>query len=175
MCRAAADAPIPTGAQAAEFFCVVRTAEELSIVCPQNRMDPSVLEQNREGLKVEAGWTALKLEGPFPFSMTGVLASAEKALLEQADPNDYYRQLQAMLGHDVFRPFGGNRNRAAAAVHAKVTVIVASQDHMVNPGPAREFAPLVKASIVELNGDCGHISTGCEAPKVAAAVAQALR
>ncbi len=107
--------------------------------------------------------------------MTGVLASAEKGLLEQADPNDYYRQLQAMLGHDVFRPFGGNRNRAAAAVHAKVTVIVATQDHMVNPGPALEFAPLVKASIVELSGDCGHISTGCEAPKVAAAVAQALR
>ena len=35
--------------------------------------------------------------------MSGVLAAAEKTLLEQADPNDYYRQLQAMLGHDVFR------------------------------------------------------------------------
>ena len=107
--------------------------------------------------------------------MSGVLAAAEKALLTQADPNDYYRQLQAMLGHDVFRRFGGDRNRAAAAIHAKVTVIVARQDHMVNPGPALEFAPLLKASIVELNGDCGHISTGCEAPKVAEAVAQALR
>jgi hypothetical protein len=29
---------------------------------------------------------------------------------------------------------------------------------------------------VELNGDCGHIATGCEAtPKIAAALAQALR
>jgi homoserine O-acetyltransferase len=107
--------------------------------------------------------------------MASVLAAAEKALLEQADPNDYYRQLQAMLGHDIFRRFGGDPKRAAAAVHSKVTVIVAVQDHMVNPGPAEEFAALLKASIVQLAGDCGHISTGCEAPKVAAAVAQALR
>jgi homoserine O-acetyltransferase/O-succinyltransferase len=107
--------------------------------------------------------------------MLAVLAAAEKAQLDQVDTNDHYRQLQAMLGHDIFRQFGGDPKRAAAAIKAKVTVIVATQDHMVNPGPAREFAGLLKASIVELNGDCGHLSTGCEAPKVAAAVAQALR
>ncbi len=28
-----------------------------------------------EGVRVERGWVALKLEGPFPFSMTGVLTS----------------------------------------------------------------------------------------------------
>lgn len=28
-----------------------------------------------EGVRVERGWAGLKLEGPFPFSMTGVLAS----------------------------------------------------------------------------------------------------
>jgi homoserine O-acetyltransferase len=107
--------------------------------------------------------------------MAAVLGSAEKALLDQADPNDYYRQLQAMLGHDVFRQFGGDPKRAAAAVKAKVTIIVSAQDHMVNPGPALGWAPLLRASIVELNGDCGHIATGCEAPKVATAMAQALR
>jgi homoserine O-acetyltransferase len=107
--------------------------------------------------------------------MSAVLASSEKALLDSSDPNDYYRQLQAMLGHDVFRQFGGDPKRAAAAVKAKVTVIVATQDHMVNPGPALEWAPLLKASIVELSGDCGHIATGCEAPKVAATLVQALR
>ncbi len=40
---------------------------------------------------------------------------------------------------------------------------------------ALEWAPLLKASMVELSGDCGHIATGCEAPKVAAALTQALR
>ena len=107
--------------------------------------------------------------------MSAVLAADEKTQLDQVDTNDHYRQLQAMLGHDIFRRFGGDPKRAAAAIKAGVTVIVATQDHMVNPGPAREFAGVLKAPIVELNGDCGHIATGCEAPKVAAAVAQALR
>jgi len=49
---------------------VTRTADELSIVCAENRVDRESGE-----VVVEAGWAALKLEGPFPFSMTGVLAS----------------------------------------------------------------------------------------------------
>jgi homoserine O-acetyltransferase/O-succinyltransferase len=115
--------------------------------------------------------------------MSAVLAAAEKATVEQTDANDYYRQLQAMLAHDIYRHFGGDRNRAAAVVHAKVTVIVAAQDHMVNPEPALEFAKALQVTLrvtmrvttVELSGDCGHISPGCEGSKVAGAVAQALR
>lgn len=40
------------------------------MVCGEDRVP-----QDHEGLLVEGGWVALKLEGPFPFSMTGVLAS----------------------------------------------------------------------------------------------------
>ncbi len=91
VCRAAADAPIPVWAQAAEFFCVARTTDELSIVCPQdvcpqNSVQPSVVEQNGTGVKIEAGWMAFKLEGPFPFSMTGVLASFVQPLAEAQIP-----------------------------------------------------------------------------------------
>ena len=35
---------------------------------------------------VERGWLALKLEGPFPFSMTGVLASFVQPLAEAQIP-----------------------------------------------------------------------------------------
>ena len=49
------------------FSCVTRTAEELSIVCEQGRVPA--------GVRVETGWVGLKLEGPFPFAMTGVLTS----------------------------------------------------------------------------------------------------
>ncbi len=35
---------------------------------------------------VERGWVALKLEGPFPFSMTGVLASFVRPLAEAQIP-----------------------------------------------------------------------------------------
>ena len=103
-----------------------------------------------------------------------VLAAAEKATIEGMDTNDWYRQLQAMIGHDIFRPFGGDPVRAAAAVKAKVTVIVAANDHMVNPLPALEFARQLHAVTIELESDCGHLAPGCEGAKVSAAVAKAL-
>jgi len=66
VCQLAADSPVPSCAQQGGFFCVTRSADELSIVCEEHRVP--------EGVRVERGWVALKLEGPFPFSMTGVLA-----------------------------------------------------------------------------------------------------
>jgi homoserine O-acetyltransferase len=107
--------------------------------------------------------------------MKTVIAAYEKSTLELMDTNDWYRQLEAMLGHDIFRQFGGDMARAAAAVKARVTVIVATQDHMVNPLPAMEFGKEVKAAIVELTGDCGHLAPGCETSKVNEAVATALK
>jgi len=106
--------------------------------------------------------------------LAGVLAAAEKATLEGMDTNDWYRQLQAMIGLDIFRQFAGDGARTAAAVKAKVTVVAASQDHMVNPLPALEFARQLHAVTVVLESDCGHLSPGCEVPKVSEAVAKAL-
>ncbi len=133
-------------------------------------------------MRVVADIHALSLSTPANYvrqnanrDMAQVLAADEKKVLDTVDANDYYRQLQAMLGHDIFRPFGGDMARAGAAVKAKLTVIAATQDHMVNPGPAMELGRLMKATLVELDGDCGHLSPGCEAPKVAGAVAEALR
>ncbi len=39
-----------------------------------------------EGAIAERGWVALKLEGPFPFSMTGVLASFVQPLADAEIP-----------------------------------------------------------------------------------------
>ncbi len=108
-------------------------------------------------------------------AMDAVLNEAEKATLASLDTNDYYRQLQAMLAHDVFRPFAGDPARAAVAVKARVTVIASLQDHMVNPASALEFAHALKATIVELNGECGHRAPGCEASRVATAISQSLK
>ena len=74
MCRLASDAPFPSWALEGGFFGVVRTREELSIVCLEDRAP--------DGAVAERGFVALKLEGPFPFSMTGVLASFLQPLAE---------------------------------------------------------------------------------------------
>ena len=80
-CRAAANAQIPAGALEGAFFCVMRTADELSLVCAEDRVP-----WDRNGIAVEGGWVALRLEGPFPFSMTGVLASFLDPLAEAGIP-----------------------------------------------------------------------------------------
>jgi homoserine O-acetyltransferase/O-succinyltransferase len=91
------------------------------------------------------------------------------------DANDKIRQDQAMMAHDVSASFGGSLERAAAAVRARVLVVVATHDHVVTPGPATEFARLLKAQLLTLEGDCGHLAPGCESQKVNPAVAEFLQ
>lgn len=86
MCRAAADARIPAWDLKGGFFCVVRTPDELSIVCAENVCAQDRVAPDLDGIAVESGWIALKLEGPFPFAMTGVLASFVQPLAEAGIP-----------------------------------------------------------------------------------------
>lgn len=62
---------------------MVRTRDELSIVCTE---DVGTKDRLPDGVSAERGWVALKLEGPFPFSMTGVLASFVQPLAEAQIP-----------------------------------------------------------------------------------------
>jgi homoserine O-acetyltransferase len=95
--------------------------------------------------------------------------------LKGFDANDKIRQDQAMMAHDVSAAFGGSLERAAAAVRARVLVVVATRDHVVTPGPAVEFARLLKAQLLTLEGDCGHLAPGCESQKVNPVVAEFLQ
>jgi homoserine O-acetyltransferase len=90
------------------------------------------------------------------------LKQIDKAPLDRMDANDWLRQLQAMMAIDGARPFDESLSKAAHAVKAKMLIVVAKQDHMVNPGPALEFAAAINAPLVVLDSDCGHLSPGCE-------------
>jgi hypothetical protein len=83
VCRLPSEARVPVWALEGGFFCVARTRDELSIVC---REDVCTVDRIPDGAPVERGWVALKLEGPFPFSMTGVLASFVQPLAEAGIP-----------------------------------------------------------------------------------------
>ena len=66
--KLAPEEPVPDWAsRAVGFVSITRTSDELSIVC-EALLVPA-------GAKSEAGWTALKLAGPFPFDQVGVLSS----------------------------------------------------------------------------------------------------
>jgi homoserine O-acetyltransferase len=87
------------------------------------------------------------------------------------DANNKIRQDQAMMSIDVTERFGGSWESAAAAVRAKVFVIAARADHVVTPMPALNFARILKAQTLLLEGDCGHLAPSCESDKVNAAAA----
>jgi len=80
------------------------------------------------------------------------------------DANDWLSQLEAMIHHDVAH--SGSMQDAEGRVKARILVVVAAQDHMVNPQPAEDFAKAIGARVLVLESDCGHISTGCEADKL---------
>jgi len=106
--------------------------------------------------------------------LQGFLAIQEAELIQRSDPYDWASQLRAMISHDVTLPFGHSMEQAAAAVKAKVLVIVALTDHMVNPQPALDFAKLLGAETLTMDGNCGHLAFGCESNKVAPAVREFL-
>jgi uncharacterized protein len=67
VCRLKPGQAIPTWATTGTFFSVTKTLDELSIICPKNQI-PSNIHSEKD-------WRAFKLEGPFDFSLTGILSS----------------------------------------------------------------------------------------------------
>lgn len=67
VCRLAPDADLPEWAwKAGALVSLTRTADELSIVCPQAHLPA--------GVRAERGFRAFKIMGPLDFALTGVLS-----------------------------------------------------------------------------------------------------
>lgn len=67
VCRLPAGAETPAWLVGETFASVTRTPGETSIVCRAAAVP--------EGVRVEAGWRALRVAGPLDFALTGILAS----------------------------------------------------------------------------------------------------
>jgi hypothetical protein len=78
ICRLDKDAEIPDWALAGSFYTLIRTEDELSIVCPDGH-PPS-------GTKFDPGWRALKVQGPLAFDEIGILAGLTVPLAEAGIP-----------------------------------------------------------------------------------------
>ncbi|HEY3783214.1 MAG TPA: alpha/beta fold hydrolase [Fimbriimonadaceae bacterium] len=95
------------------------------------------------------------------------MSGFEKALLAW-DIYDMKVDLDAICTNDAFAPL--DEAAAIKAIHAKVLVISAVQDHAVNPAPALSFAKASGSQILLLTGNPGHSSPGMESKRVNAAV-----
>ena len=76
--RLGADSAVPEWATKGDFTSITRTRDELSIVCPLENLPADVSSPYR--------WICLQLEGPFPFSQTGVLRSFLEPLASNRIP-----------------------------------------------------------------------------------------
>lgn len=67
VCRLPSQAAIPEWAMAGEFFSITHTPQELSVVCSTQHLP--------EHVPAEHDWACLKIEGPIPFDISGVLSA----------------------------------------------------------------------------------------------------
>lgn len=71
--RRESSAPIPPALLTSPgFFSITRTADELSIVCAERDAPPHMVDGRR--------WRGLKVEGPLPFDMVGVIAELSRVV-----------------------------------------------------------------------------------------------
>ena len=136
----------------------------------------------RAGMRAVADMHAFALTTPNYRATETTPAAAEKFMSEneQNTPahfawDDWTRQLEAMIGHDIAKASNGSMESAAAKVKAKTLVIVGLQDHMVNPLPALSLARLLHCETLEIDSPCGHLTPGCDQTRVAAAIARFLQ
>ena len=79
MCRLPAGEAVPAWfAGAGPLACVARTDDELSLVCAEDAVP--------DGVQAGRGWRALKAQGPFAFTLTGVLAAILVPLADAGVP-----------------------------------------------------------------------------------------
>ena len=75
LARMAADAPVPAWVGGNDLLAVVRTRNELSIVCRDDTVPQNITE-------VERGFRCLAVIGTLDFALTGVIASLAKPLAD---------------------------------------------------------------------------------------------
>lgn len=79
ICRLSPDGEIPRWVWADRaFLSITHTPDELSIVCPADRVPLDV--------RCEKGWAAFKVKGPLDFSLSGVLTALAGPLAESGIP-----------------------------------------------------------------------------------------
>ena len=76
LARLPAGIPVPAwGFATPGFSSITLTDDEVSIVCPDDRVPADV--------RVERGWRVIKLHGPFAFDQVGILSSFIAPLAQQ--------------------------------------------------------------------------------------------
>ncbi len=78
VCRLPPGARPPGWAGSGDLWAVIRTPDELTVVCREDLVPGTV--------RAERSWRALKVQGPLEFTLTGVLAALAEPLARAGIP-----------------------------------------------------------------------------------------
>jgi len=93
-------------------------------------------------------------------------------------PNNPFNKLiqsRAILEHNIYKDGKISLDNIAEFVKAKTFIIIAEQDHIVNPIYSEELSKILDCDIFVLKGDCGHIAAFCDVELVKQAVSEFLK
>jgi hypothetical protein len=80
ICQLPPTAAIPIWANGGDFCAITRTHDELSIICAQETL-PNISPESGD-ISIARNWALLRVEGPFAFDVTGVLAALSAPLAQ---------------------------------------------------------------------------------------------
>jgi homoserine O-acetyltransferase len=101
-----------------------------------------------------------------------ISARGQSNTMSVAQSWDRQRQTEAMIEHNITRNFDNDWQKTAAQIKTQFLIISADDDRVVTPQPARQFATLIGASVLELDADCGHGDPWCAPDIFAQAVSR---
>lgn len=111
--RLTPDSPLPIWADGPGFVSITRTADELSIACPEHRVPVDA--------QADRGWRALRFVGPFAFGETGIILSVIQPLSHNG------------IGVFVVSTFDGDHLLIQQADSERAMALLAAAGHMVLP------------------------------------------
>ena len=94
------------------------------------------------------------------------LMVTDEGSIDLMPSRDRALQLNAMIHHDISAKFDGSWEDVHKTIKARLLIVVATQDHVMNPGPAQELATALGAHKLELTGNCGRRAASCEREKL---------
>lgn len=97
-----------------------------------------------------------------PDKVDSIMLAEQANTLNSMKPDDFLCQLNAMIGHDIYKSSGKAMTAMKEVIKAKTLMIVSKTDHMVNPGTSVELSNVIGATLVQLDNECGHLGLLCD-------------
>jgi homoserine O-acetyltransferase len=91
-----------------------------------------------------------------PEKVDSLMLAKQASFIRSIKPADYLCQLNAMIGHDIYKSSGKELGAMKELIKAKVLMVVSKSDQMVNTGTSVELSNVIGSNLVQLENGFGH-------------------